>query len=406
MDRKVTKKRMPSFADFCFRESGADVKGRGRPAEPFSHLLYNEEYLIRDRAFQRFCDAHHLKVPDALVPAPVPRGYRTTSKRKVVISGRDIRLLADMEDLSGVSLLEPEAHQQIFTEIETYLQGLHGKLRSAFNYCIIRGTDNCALIFNVNFTGGALIKILDKIAHEIAAKIPALTSSFVFNDPSRSKYYLESSVQADFNSFKRLFGPRMLSAKAGGILFHYHPLSFSQVNIPVAEKIGTHLSEYFGKGKGLLADLYCGYGFFSCIVGRNFSEVIGIDSAQDSVLSAVDNAKHVSGFPKNSFYVKRIDVKAIQTLLPDKKGYECMILDPPRKGCVPGVIAACADRRPEKVAHIFCGPDEIPGELEQWKSCGYKVVRIIPFDMFPGTASIETVVFLEPEKISDPRRKR
>lgn len=398
MAGKVTLKRMPSFADFCFRESGMDIKGKGRPAEPFAHLAYDDEYSIRDRAFRRFCDAHNLKIPDTLVAAPVPRGYRTTSKRRIVLSGRNIRLLSDLEDLSGVSLLEPVNHQRIFSELEICLNGMHGKLRSAFNYCIIRGTDDCALIFNVSFAGSAMIKALDKIAREISAKIPALSSSFVFHDPSRSKYYLDSSVQADDRNFRRLFGPRVLSVRAGGVLFHYHPLSFSQVNIPVAELISEHVSEFFGTGKGLLADLYCGYGFFSCTVGQNFFEVIGIDSAPESVLSAAENVRHVAGFPRCGFHIKRIDAKTIQNFLPEKRGFECMILDPPRKGCVPGVISSCARRRPEKVAHIFCGADEIPGELAQWKSCGYRVVRIVPFDMFPGTASIETVVFLEPEK--------
>jgi tRNA/tmRNA/rRNA uracil-C5-methylase (TrmA/RlmC/RlmD family) len=396
MNRKVTKKRIPSFADFCFRESGIEVKGKGRPAEPFSRLSYNDEYSIRDNAFKRFCDAHHLKIPENLVPAPVPRGYRTTSKRKALFVGKKLRFLSDIDDVSGESALEPESHRRILSETENLISSLPAKLQSSFNYCIVRGIGECALIFNVSFAGSQMVQALESAARDISAKIPELRSAFIFHDPSKSKYYFESSALADERNFRRLFGSRTLTVRAGGVVFHHHPLSFSQVNIPVAEKIALCLSDYFGDEGGLLSDLYCGYGFFSCIVGRYFREVVGIDNAGASILSAVENARHIPDFPKSTFHTKRIDAKAVHRLLPEKSGRECLILDPPRKGCVPGVISACAQRKPEKVAHIFCGAEEIPSEIALWRSSGYRVVRIIPFDMFPGTASVETVVLLEP----------
>ncbi|HNX24844.1 MAG TPA: hypothetical protein PKG60_12425, partial [Spirochaetota bacterium] len=74
---------------------------------------------------------------------------------------------------------------------------------------------------------------------------------------------------------------------------------------------------------------------------------------------------------------------------------EYVILDPPRNGTAPGVIAAIAERNPELVVHIFCGVETIPGEIEQWKHAGYQSVRCIPLDMFPGTPDVEVMVLLK-----------
>jgi tRNA/tmRNA/rRNA uracil-C5-methylase (TrmA/RlmC/RlmD family) len=58
------------------------------------------------------------------------------------------------------------------------------------------------------------------------------------------------------------------------------------------------------------------------------------------------------------------------------------------------VIAAIGERQPGKVLHIFCGVDQIPESLGEWRTQGYRVERIVPLDMFPGTANLEVLVRL------------
>ena len=48
-----------------------------------------------------------------------------------------------------------------------------------------------------------------------------------------------------------------------------------------------------------------------------------------------------------------------------------------------------------KVLHIHCGVDQIPDSLRQWKQQGYKIQRIVPLDMFPGTAALEVLILLQ-----------
>ncbi len=78
------------------------------------------------------------------------------------------------------------------------------------------------------------------------------------------------------------------------------------------------------------------------------------------------------------------------------KPQDVALLDPPRAGTMAGVIEALAARRPAKVLHIFCNIDIMPAELKRWEKGGYATSRVVPFDMFPGTSSMEIMVLLTP----------
>jgi len=132
--------------------------------------------------------------------------------------------------------------------------------------------------------------------------------------------------------------------------------------------------------------------------------VIGIDYAKDSILSAGDNVRHLKPFPLSRFYAAKVDPHSLESFLPTSKMDESVILDPPRKGSAPGVIEYLAHRGVGRVLHIFCGVDEMPRELSIWRKCGYRTLRIIPVDMFPGTFSLEVMALLEKEEIHSGRQ--
>jgi len=95
------------------------------------------------------------------------------------------------------------------------------------------------------------------------------------------------------------------------------------------------------------------------------------------------------------FLAHRITVGYLEKTLPPPVSNEVILLDPPRQGTLPGVIAALARRRPQKALHIFCGVDQIPPSLKEWQAGGYQVRRIAPLDMFPGSANLEIMILLE-----------
>ena len=105
------------------------------------------------------------------------------------------------------------------------------------------------------------------------------------------------------------------------------------------------------------------------------------------------NKKMNPGSSKTRFTARRITEKTVEQIqLPINP--ESILLDPPRKGPAEGVIAALCKRHPKKVLHIHCGVDQIPDAVSQWQKGGYKVRRIVPLDMFPGSASLEVLTLL------------
>ena len=73
-----------------------------------------------------------------------------------------------------------------------------------------------------------------------------------------------------------------------------------------------------------------------------------------------------------------------------------ILLDPPRHGALSGVLEHVIGRRPRRIAHVFCGVDEVPGTLQIYKANHCKIETIIPFDFFPGTLNLEILVILTP----------
>ena len=394
-------KKSPDFRSYLFTEAeiSFDYRGTGAPAEPLANLPYDIECRAKERAFEKFltrsgCEAEI----SPLVCSPLPRGYRFTTKRKVVFSETGIRLASDAgRNPVFDSLLEPDIHRTVYHAIEGHLAGRDGtRLARKINFLIVRGGENgLSVIWNLDTLSGDIVRMVTRISEKIRDETHAVESSFIFFDPSRSKYYFENDAteRGPFR-MKKLFGKKTLSMRMRGILYTFPPTSFAQVNAGIADAMVGHLGSFFSGGSDRLVDLYCGFGVFSCALGPGYGEVVGADMSRGSIDAAIENAKHREGMPSARFLSRTIDRTSIHGILPKKGPGEHIILDPPRQGVSPGVIETLYGRSVEKVAHIFCGMDVLMRDVSRWRRGGYRIARIVPFDMFPGTASLECIVDL------------
>ncbi len=91
----------------------------------------------------------------------------------------------------------------------------------------------------------------------------------------------------------------------------------------------------------------------------------------------------------------------------------CLVLDPPRKGCDYKVIDAVINSGIEKIIYVSCMPstlardvglicgslEYVDGEIKKVdKPLRYSVEFVRPFDMFPQTKHVETLVCLNKNK--------
>ena len=361
--------------------------------ESLAMLDYKDELRIKDAAIREFWDVNRLAGnPQKVIASPMPRAYRTTSKRRVYMEPGNLQF--DRQD----SMLEPEEHNKIYDFLfDKLISPAYKPLAYALNWIIIRGTYQYrVVIFNIKKIDASIVRKLKLIADALQKSPFHVTAAHAYVDTTESDYYLESKRPTEGLNFKQLYGPRELSLNLGHFSLRYPVTGFSQINESQIHNLIKAASRLLSLGKeDHFLDLYCGYGLFSFALGEAAKDVLGVEWEGPSIDCAKASAKHLK---KNyRFIAGKIDEEFVQTRLPRPvlNEPEKILLDPPRKGCEPGVIHALAMRKPIRVAHVFCGTDEIPASLKEWERYGYRVREIQPLDLFPGTPHLETIVMLE-----------
>jgi 23S rRNA (uracil1939-C5)-methyltransferase len=113
--------------------------------------------------------------------------------------------------------------------------------------------------------------------------------------------------------------------------------------------------------------------------------VYGVEIEHDAVVDAKRNAR-LNGVEGIEFF----EGDAADF---DKEVDAC-IIDPPRKGCSDFAIKTLLRLAPKKIIYISCNPDTLARDL---KTLGEKYEissPITPFNMFPRTSHVESVVCL------------
>jgi tRNA/tmRNA/rRNA uracil-C5-methylase (TrmA/RlmC/RlmD family) len=73
---------------------------------------------------------------------------------------------------------------------------------------------------------------------------------------------------------------------------------------------------------------------------------------------------------------------------------DVVVLDPPRAGAGKQVVTAVAATGARTVVYVSCDPATLARDLKTFAGVGYRVDHLEGFDVFPGTAHVETVVRL------------
>ncbi len=170
--------------------------------------------------------------------------------------------------------------------------------------------------------------------------------------------------------------------------------TFFQANLSILGKVaGTISTGSVWNPETVLLDLYSGVGLFGLALADLAQEVVMIESGYDSVRLA----KHNIAYHKLE-HVKVLEGQ-VEKLLPEilstLGGRHCVaLIDPPRSGLYPSAIQTL--NQSDGISTLFylsCSPESLSRDLALLKD-GWKIERIIPFDFFPRTRHLETLVCL------------
>ena len=74
---------------------------------------------------------------------------------------------------------------------------------------------------------------------------------------------------------------------------------------------------------------------------------------------------------------------------------DCVVVDPPRRGLGPELLAALCARPPERLVYVSCGLDAFLREAETLAAAGLVPAELVAVALFPYTAHVETVARFE-----------
>ena len=185
------------------------------------------------------------------------------------------------------------------------------------------------------------------------------------------------------------FGDGFLQVCEYGLNYKINNHSFMQVNNQIKHKLYDAVLENIDESD-VVIDSYSGAGVLSGIMAQKCKRVYGIEIVKPAVESAnklveennIANLTNICG-----------DCAEELPKLVEKLNNFVVVLDPPRKGCDAKVLKALNISLPSKIIYVSCNPATLARDLNMLKE-NYNVKSVTPYDMFPQTANVETLVVL------------
>lgn len=167
---------------------------------------------------------------------------------------------------------------------------------------------------------------------------------------------------------------------------------FSQVNPGQNAQLIALALELAGevRGKSVL-DLYCGMGNFSVPLALAGAEVTGIEGSPESIHWAKRNAE-ANGVTARFIAADVHD--SLRRMVKKQQRADIILLDPPRAG-IGAAAMLLPDLQAERIIYISCDPATLARDLALLCGKGFRLMRLLPLDMFPQTSHIESVAVLE-----------
>jgi 23S rRNA (uracil1939-C5)-methyltransferase len=362
---------------------------------PLEHMRYDAQLAWkRDELARALAHFPSLAI-GACVPSPRPLGYRNKSK---LVYARD----ADGRPVLGA--FAPRSHRVVDLAgcrvAEAPLDDVAAALLQA-----------CARFdvapFDERAGTGVLRYAILRVNHAARVLVTLVTATREFSDGRtlgealmRARPDVAGVVQnVNETRGNALFGRQdfllagesALEELVGGVRLTLSATAFFQVNRDVAAAIYRDLATAAAlTGGERVVDAYCGVGGIALTLAPRARHVVGVEEHAGAVADAAaaadangaGNARFVAG-----------DAAAVMATL---DGADVVVLNPPRRGCAPEVLAQAARLGPRMIAYVSCAPDTLARDLALLEGLGYRARTATPYDMLPQTPHVETLAILTP----------
>ncbi|MBR2441537.1 MAG: 23S rRNA (uracil(1939)-C(5))-methyltransferase RlmD [Clostridia bacterium] len=355
-----------------------------------------------------------IAVPVA-VKSDLPFGYRNKLQLPIGV---------DKNGESVIGFYAEHSHRIIPVNACTihpeWAERLIAVLKDYMNACGVKGYDE------VNKTG----ELRHIVAREIGGKyiftlvaVKRALPNIPYLIERLSKNFFEFCLYLNFNDrdtnvifgkeFQLVHGRGVFEAVEQGICYEAGPVTFLQVNENVRTKLYKDaLKTVCKEGDEVVIDAYSGGGLLTAMIAKKAKRVYGIELEEEASRCA-DSLKRKNKLENMTNICGYVEEHLPKVLQKEQGEKVRLILDPPRAGIARSVCKALLESGIPELTLISCNPAtlardlgiltgrliEKDGELiknpDFEKGTGYyEIERIQPYDMFPQTKHVETLVVL------------
>lgn len=187
--------------------------------------------------------------------------------------------------------------------------------------------------------------------------------------------------------------------KVRGRKIFYALDTFFQANHSILEKVIKKIESLIPwKDETVLLDLYSGVGLFGIALADRAQEVVMIEEGTDSVKLAAYNIQF------HQFGHMRLLEGKVEMHLPEvlkaSASKPCVgLIDPPRGGLADSAVEALVNATNlGSLLYLSCSPESLVRDLKELTRTAWEIRKVVPFDFFPRTRHLETLVWLERQK--------
>jgi 23S rRNA (uracil1939-C5)-methyltransferase len=365
------------------------------------HLAYEAQLAWKEARVRDALGAHDaLKDArvGACVPSPRVLGYRNNAKLVPAHGPDGVRLGGyaprshEVVDLSGCRVVEP-AIDAVAAALRALIADAGVEL-----YDERRATGRLRhVVLRASHTGQVLIALIvarplpdgPALAERLRALRPEVAGVVEHQNRTRGNAIFETGGEERVLSGagqledQLVVGDRTLRVRLT-------PGAFFQANRQVAGLAYTALARALAVGPAdRIVDAYSGVGGIGLALAATGAQAIGIESHAGAVANAAAAAA------LNGIATARFVAGDAAVALADVDRADVVVVNPPRKGCAPEVLAQIARLTPRAVGYLSCDPDTLARDLAVLATARYRARSITPFDMLPHTPHVETLAILE-----------
>ena len=381
------------------------------------HLKYSEQLKIKNSTVENCLKkiANITFKVNRTVKSQLETGYRNKMQLPVRFDGENVKIGFFAENSHRIVEVE---NCPIQNSICNKVISITKRFIKEFNISCYNESENIGILRHivcrtvgentliVAVINGRILPCADKFIETLKSEIQNFSLFLNINNNNNNV------ILGD--EFILLYGEKEYYGFDCGIKYPVNPASFIQVNDGVRSKLYSDVIKTLNADENsVVIDAYSGAGMMTAMIAKTAGKVYGIEIVKEAVEASNELIKI------NDLESKVINVcGACEEVLPnlcndlEKESREFMlVLDPPRKGCHLNVLNAILKVKPKKIVYVSCSPQTLSRDLgillgtlkynekgELVKSNAenglYEIESVTPYDMFPQTKHVESVVCL------------